>query len=468
MLNLTIDEIVEVTKGELLGNPPQKGFFEVSTDSRTIKPDSLFIALKGDKFDGHNFINAASERGATGVVVSEGLNNKQEIIGNKQQCLIQVRDTLTALQELAHFYKSKMKLRTIAITGSNGKSTTKEMVASVCSQRLRVLKTEGNNNNLIGLPLTLLKLQPEHQVDVLELGMNKKGEIRRLTEISEPDYGIITNINMSHIEFFKSVDEIAEAKAELFQTMNKKAIAILNADDFYFSKLKRFVKGSLITVGIKNKADVMAMDIKSKNGKTYFTLRTSTGEIPIYLPLVGEFNVINALYAAAIGTRYYSNLDIIRVGLEKVKDMPMRMNITSIGNKINVINDAYNANPASMKEAIKVLKEINPDSRHIAIIGDMLELGDWTENAHRDIGNYIAKFNLSYLFTLGSAAQILAQEAIRQGMNKDSVFICEDHGDIAQRLKDIVREGDWLLVKGSRRMAMEKVINALSSTLSLT
>ena len=459
MLNLTTEEIVQATNGQLIKDYNKKNFFKISTDSRIIKPNSLFIALKGDNFDGHDFINMAIKGGAIGLIISKSVD--LHTIEKNNLCVIHVNDTLIALQDLARFYRRKMDIPIIAITGSNGKTTTKEMIAAVCSQRLETLKTIGNKNNLIGVPLTLLNILPKHQIGVLEMGMNNKGEIKKLTEISNPNYGIITNINMSHIQFFKSVDEIAEAKAEMLEAMDHKAMSILNIDDDYFSKLKSYVNGPLTTIGIKNKAEIMAENIKCEGGKSYFTLKTSEGEIPICLSLPGIFNIYNALYAAATGKILNYDLTTIKMGLEKIKKISMRMDIISLNNHINIINDTYNANPASMKEAIKGLKEINPQARHIVIIGDMLELGSWTEKAHRDLGNCIAQSNIDYLFTLGEATQLSAQEAIQQGMDKRHIIICNNHKDIALRLIEIAQEGDWLLVKGSRRTAMEKVIQEL-------
>jgi UDP-N-acetylmuramoyl-tripeptide--D-alanyl-D-alanine ligase len=458
-----VGKILSATQGELAGGGKKIVFSGVSIDSRKIKPGELFIAIRGDRFDGHDFISQAFEAGASGVVLSADCN-----LSFKNKVVIRVADTLRALQDIARSHRSRFNIPLIAITGSNGKTTTKEMAASILAQRFRLLKNEGNLNNHIGVPLTLLRLESAHEVAVIEMGINRPGELRRLCEIAQPQAGLITNIGPTHLEFLGDVDGVARAKGELLEALTPDSMAILNADDEHYQSLATKVRGGLMTFSLRSQADVMAtaVTLHPDRGPT-FRLRIRTGgkpgEVEVSLPLMGRHNIYNAIGAAAIATYQGMDLDEIRQGLEGFRPVSMRSQLLELKG-FHILNDAYNANPASMKSALETLSALGTGGQKIAVLGDMLELGEAAEVAHREIGREVARVGIQYLITLGPMAQQIAQGALSAGMEDHRVMCSQEPEDVGEKVLKVARPGDYILVKGSRKMKMENILEMIKNS----
>ena len=458
---LTIATVLEATGGLLIQGNVQMPVAGVSTDSRSIKPGELFFALRGERFDGHRFVTEALKQGGRGAVVDQ----KGEEIANKTITLIQVADTLQALGDLANLWRKKHPIPVIAVVGSNGKTTTKEMVAGILERTETVLKNPGNLNNLIGLPLSLLKMNAKDSVAVLEMGMNRMGEILRLTRIAEPDVGIITNIGPVHLEGVGSIDGVMKAKGELLEGMEAHGTFIFNADDPRVVALGTKFMGAKISFGIKNPADWMAREIHTRrDGGVSFRLAGPAGESAIALKLMGGHQVYNALAASVAASHLGVGIKDIKEGLDAFQPPPMRMELMKKGNGITIINDAYNANPPSMESALHTLAEVTK-GRKIAVLGDMWELGEFAQQAHRELGRQAKEFGIDLLFLLGQFAPHVAQGAQEAGMSPKAVYIGEDHHAVSLRLARIVHKGDWVLVKGSRIMNMETIIRELGNAL---
>lgn len=461
----TVDEILSATQGRWIGGEKKKVVFSgLSIDSRKIKPGELFIALRGDRFNGHDFIGQALEAGAAGVVFSEDRN-----LDFKSKVFIRVSDTLWALQEIARAHRSKFNIPLIAITGSNGKTTTKELAASILAQKYRLLKNEGNLNNHIGVPLTLLRLESTHEVAVIEMGINRPGELTRLGEIAHPQAALITNVGPTHLEFLGDVAGVARAKGELLETLTPQGVAILNIDDEHYSVLASRVKGERITFGLRPEAHVTASELNFYPDRgTTFKLRMrinqKTQEGQVALRVMGRHNVYNALAAAAVGLYLGMQLDMIRQGLEDFRPVSMRSQLLELGG-FHILNDCYNANPASMRAAIETLAGLGSQGRQIAVLGDMLELGGLSEAAHREMGLAVAKAGIHRLITVGKLAREMACGALSGGMEARRVICCELPEEAGKVLLEIARPGDYILVKGSRGMKMERLIESVKAGL---
>lgn len=455
------EEIVRATGGAIVWQAEREAFNEVVTDSAKVEEGSIFVALKGERFDGHDFLGDAVGRGAACLIVHR-LAPHSSWGG---ATVIQVKDTLKALGDLAHYRRQLVAPKVLAITGSNGKTTTKEMVAailersSLAGQALRgkVLKTEGNFNNLVGLPLTLLRLRGGERAAVVELGTSRPGEMRRLTEIAAPDIGLITSIAPAHLTGLRSLAGVAREKRELFRGIQTEGIAVVNLDDPLVKRLGAAFKGERITYGKRGMLRGESLKSLGPRG-TEFTLRVGTKRRRIRLRLFGEHSVSNAVGAAAMACGLGTDLEAIREGLEAVQPFPMRM-VIERWRGIGIINDAYNANPASVEAALKTLAQAAGREK-IAVLGDMLELGRETRKCHRKLGQQVARYGVGRLYFLGEQAEHVKQGALRAGMDKNRVTIGTDHREIAALARRHIRRGDWLLVKGSRGMRMEKVLEA--------
>ncbi|MBI2876389.1 MAG: UDP-N-acetylmuramoyl-tripeptide--D-alanyl-D-alanine ligase [Candidatus Tectomicrobia bacterium] len=468
MEGLTLGEIAYITGGKILQGREDLPVEGISTDSRTVQPGELFWVLTGERFDGHHFIHEALEKGAAGVILSRpedfpaGPENgpPSRAAGALPACLW-VPDTLKALQELAHAYRKRFDIPVVAITGSNGKTTTKELTASVLAQHFKVWKTQGNFNNLIGLPLTLLGLSAHHQALVVEMGMSRPGEIARLCQIAAPTLGVLTNIGTAHLEFLGSVEAIQRAKGELVQALQADHLLVINADDLRVVELGQGFAGRTLSFGIHTRADLQAREVQELGlAGTRFRLRIGEEEVPIHLPLVGLHNVYNALAAAAVGHGLSVGLSEIREALEGFSGIKMRMQPHRLWNEVILINDCYNANPNSMKAAIRTLARLDPPGgRSFLVMGDMLELGPRGEALHREIGRFVVEQKIDILITVGERARLAAEEAMGLGMNGDRVQICSSHEEGARALLARLKEGDRVLVKGSRGLAMERLIH---------
>lgn len=464
MEKVTVAEIVSASQGDLVEGNPESTVPDISIDSRTIKEGELFLALKGRRYDGHDFLEEVLQRGAMGAILSHpppgGCRHKAAII--------QVSDTLKALQEIACYYRKKFDLPIVAVTGSNGKTTTKEMISGILSKRFITLKAESSFNNQVGVPLTLLCLSGSHRAAVLEIGMSARGEIAQLAGLVEPTVGVITNVGPAHLEFFTDIEEIAEAKGELVDSLSESGTVILNRDDDRVWAMAGRVKGNLISFGINHKSDFQATEVKClPDGRTVFTLN---GKVTIKLPVLGYDSIYNALAAASVCSSFHLDSSVVKEGLESFKGPAMRMQVLSLGEVrpvvdkslkgVKIINDAYNANPESMKMALRLLSGLPAAGRKIAVLGDMLELGKWGKGMHQELGK-LAATSCQVLVTAGKLSQELAEQATASGM-KD-VFICQNSREAGKKLAGIIKRDDIILVKGSRAMRMEEVIDVLSS-----
>jgi UDP-N-acetylmuramoyl-tripeptide--D-alanyl-D-alanine ligase len=456
-----LETLVNAVQGECLMGESSKIFQGVSIDSRTLKPGELFFCIQGDRFDGHEFLNDAIEKKAAGVVVSDRTKLDESLAQQADLFAVAVPDTIHALQELAGHHRDQFSVHVIGVTGTNGKSTTKEMIASVMKMRYSTLKTEGNLNNHIGLPLTLLELKPSHEAAVIEMGMSAAGEIARLAEIAKPRIGVITNISQAHMIQLKTLKDIQTAKGELFQFLSEDSTAIVNADDPLVYELAEQLRAGVITFGIDNEADVRATDIHPSESFGYdFTLNVLDKAIAVHLPFLGRFNIYNALAAAAVGHALDISPTQIKTGLGVKHKLSQRGEVARYGD-IEVINDTYNANPQSMREAMQTLKEYTTDGRKFLVIGDMLELGDEEQSAHQQLGNEAAKHSFDFLVTVGELAGLAGNAAVESGMAKDQVHCFDHHRAAAEFLKTATQPGDCLLFKGSRGSHMETVLEGL-------
>ena len=458
---LTIEEVLRATSGKLLQGS-ENVFQGISTDSRTVAEGELFIALKGGRFDGHHYALEALKKKAGGLLIDEDKVGDIRWNGYRSRAVIAVKDTLAALGEIARNWRRKYKTPVVALTGSNGKTTTKEMIAACLETTFPTLKTKGNLNNLIGVPLTLLALTERERVVVLEMGMNVPGEIRRLTEIAEPDVGLITNIQTVHLEGMGSLERLKEEKGELYRGMRRDGTILVNQDDARVVDLASDYPGQKITLGIEHPADVMAKEVRLKGAEgTSFTLILEGEVVEIDLPLLGRQFIPNALSAMAVACLFGVEVKEAKKALENFKPFPMRMEVVPLQGGKTVINDAYNANPSSMEFALETLVEVKGKGRTIAVLGDMLELGNFTKEAHQRIGQKVSQLSIDFLLAMGEEAPVIVESAIRYGFSMERAQVVESHSEAVSLLRQIVRNGDWILVKGSRRMAMEKIVEGL-------
>ncbi len=444
--------------GELnLDKIEKKKISGVSTDSRKIKQGEIFFAIKGEKFNGHDFVSSAFKKGAVACVVSYDWF-KMNMDKFKTKILVAVDDTLKALGKLANVYRKDFNIPIIAIAGSNGKTTTKEMIAEVLGQKYKVLKSEGNLNNQIGVPLTLFKLRKSHQVAVLEFGTNHFGEIRYLCEIAEPNYGLITNIGREHIEFFKDIKGVAKEEGSLFDHLfENNGFVFVNFDDVYVREMGERFKDK-ITFGFSEGADVRGEILDVDDFARYkFKVKFNGKEQVLKLKIPGEHIVMNAISAFAVGLKFGVSPSLIKKALQSYKPFSKRMEVLKVKG-ITIINDTYNANPDSVIASLKTLKQMKCSGKKIAVLGDMLELGDYTEIAHREIGQKVVEFKIDYLLTYGNAMRF-AYEVALSGINHAIHF--DDKDMLVYHLFEMIGKGDVVLVKGSRGVAMEEVVEKL-------
>lgn len=468
MALFTVEEICEVLSA---GTPPgltshdlKQRIRRAITDSRQVRRGDLFIAFQGDRYDGHEFVQNALAQGAACVIVQEDYRLPPSPADEDAPVVLKVRNTLEAYQRLATHYRNRFPIPVIAITGSNGKTTTKEMVAQVVAQRWKTLKTEGNFNNRIGVPHTLFQLAPRHQAAVIEMGVDQQGQTSRLCEIARPTMGLITNIGPDHLEFFGSMEGSAQAKAELLDHLPQDGAVILNADDEYFDYLASRAQCRVVAFGRSSKAEVRAVDIRTDGkGCTVFglVLPGKSRRPEVRIRALGMHNVSNALAAAGVGFVLGLSGTLIAEGLAKFRPAAMRSQINTI-HGVQIINDCYNANPASMKAAIQLLAELGRGRRSIAVLGDMLELGAGGKQMHREVGEFLAVQGIGHLFACGALGRELAEGASRAGMSTDRILEFPDAAAAGARLASVVRQGDVVLVKASRGMRMEQVVESIA------
>src|ERR1700691_2689666 len=421
-----------------------------SIDSRTIGPGQLFFAVKGERLDGHDFVESALERGAVAAVL-----RKDELLRYPDQArLLPVEDTLVALQTLATAVRQLWGKPLVGVTGSAGKTTTKEAIAHVLATRFRVLKSEGNFNNHFGLPLMLLKLEPEHDVAVIEMGMSHAGEIRALAKIAQPEIGVVTNVAPVHLEFFDSLAGIARAKYELIESLPSNGTAVLNADDEYVSWFGRDFKGKVVLYGTRATANVRAEKIQSKGTEgAEFDVAIASVREHATLPLVGEHNVLNALAAVAVGLERGLKPAEAVGALATLAPADKRGQVLQVGN-ITVINDCYNSNPKALEAMVDALAKMAA-KRRVVVAGEMLELGPAAEEMHRKAGHHIADKKIDVLLGVRGLAQAAVEAAKGAGLRAEFVSSAEDAG---QWLAREARDGDVILLKASRGVKLEKAL----------
>ncbi len=464
-LTWKLSDVILATGGRFVSGPAQASFAHVSTDTRTLQKGDLFLALTGANFDGAEFALDAVRQGA-GAIIVEKVPEEEVAVP-----VIQVDDALRALGDLAAYRRAAMAdLKVVAITGSSGKTTVKEMCATLLAQEFKLSKTKGNFNNLIGMPLSLLEVDNQHDIAVLEMGMNRPGEIARMTEIADPDIACIVNVQAAHLAGLGSVEGVARAKGELFAGCQTWAKFCVNYDDKAVRALARKMPQEQISYGRHGKALVRATHVKNMGEKGMaFTLHVGAERLRLQISVMGEHNVSNALAAAAIA--HAAGLDIgqIAAGLEKFKAFDKRLQILDIGG-LKIINDCYNANPASMMAAFDTVQAMRGAHKTIAILGDMLELGAESEKAHRRLGEMVACKGFDYLLVYGEYAKVVAQGAMDASMALRQVHRLPDKEAILQTIFECMEEkrfgkGDYFLVKGSRGMCMEKIIEGLQREL---
>lgn len=463
MQPLTLADIAAAVDGRLSADAPPARVTGVSIDSRTIKPGELFVPIKGERFDGHTFLSEAVQKGAAAVFVQDGHDGARVL--PTEVPLVVVRDTLEALQRLAAWHRTQFDGPVVAVTGSNGKTTTKDLVAAVLSQKYPVLATTGNLNTEIGMALTLLRREPDHQAIVVEMGMRGPGQIASLVRIARPAIGVVTNVSPVHIELLGSLDAVALAKQELVEGLPADGIAILNADDARVRAMAAHTRAKVLTYGLHPEAEVRAEDVQVLGVEgVAFRLVTSSGVASVNLAFPGRHNVANALAAAAVGLSCGLEVREIAAGLSQAIPSGMRMQVERLAGEIVVLNDAYNASPASMKAALQALADL-PARRRIAVLGDMLELGAIADEAHRAVGSECLAFGVDRLITVGDGGQAIAEGAKAAGFTSAAVSSVSAPEEVAKLLIDEVEAGDVILVKASRGLALERVIEALRSGL---
>ncbi|MGV8082482.1 MAG: UDP-N-acetylmuramoyl-tripeptide--D-alanyl-D-alanine ligase [Coriobacteriia bacterium] len=469
MLTATIGTLLSATGGELLAGAHSTVFNGVEIDSRADVSGRLFVAFAGEHLDGHDFVADALRRGAHAVLVSrntESLGDEIALAEETGAAIVRVDDPTKAVQELARYYRARLRLHVIGITGSTGKTSTKDFLAAVLSTRFKVDSSEGNRNNELGLPLTVLSTRPNADVLIVEMAMRGLGQIRDLCSIAHPSMGLITNVGSSHIEVLGSQDAIAEAKSELIKCLPEDGTAFLNGDDAYSEALAQTTDAKVVRYGLSASCDVRAEAIElDELSRPSFTLITPAGSAAVSLPVSGRHNVYNALAAAAVAIELGLDPSTIAEGLASAALTRMRMEVMTTAGGITVINDAYNASPASMRAAVETLALMATDGQRIAVLGDMAELGSLAELAHFEIGELVAELGLDALVTVGPRAARIAAGAQAAGMPKDRIVKCETAPQAAEEVTRSIEAGDAVLVKASRVMGLERVVEGIVSAL---
>ena len=448
-MELSFKEIVEAINGKVVVRG-REDFNDICIDTRKIQKDNIYIAIKGERFDGNKFVIDAFKKGASIAIVSEILFDIEN--EEKVETVILVDDTEKALLDLASFYRKKLGLKVVGVTGSCGKTSTKDLIAAFLSEKYKVFKTKGNFNNQIGLPLMILELDSTYDVAVLEMGMSDLGEIDVLAKCARPDIAVITNIGLSHIENLKTQDNILKAKSEIFNYFDESNTLIINGEDKNLLKIKDKCF-EILRIGYNHEYDVYAFNIILMEDNTTFSIQDNNQEIIFNIPMAGKHNILNSMLAIAVAKKLNLSFEEMKLGIKNLEATSMRLEVIK-KDKITIINDCYNASPDSMKSSIDVLTTYKK-GRKVAILGTMNELGDEAINAHTEVGNY-AKDKVDLLIAIGSY-----KECFRKGYSLDSILTFEDKKDFIDDLKTIIKENDVILVKASRGMKFEEIVNSL-------
>jgi UDP-N-acetylmuramoyl-tripeptide--D-alanyl-D-alanine ligase len=449
------------TGGELVRGRPEARFAGVSIDTRSLEPGALFAAIVGPRFDAHDFLAGALAAGAAGLLVARGRALPADL--KPDVPVVAVADTTRALGDLACGHRSGFDGPLVAITGSNGKTSTKEMCAAILSVSAPCLKSVGNLNNEFGLPLTLLRRDASHRSAVVELGMNHRGEIARLAAIARPTIGVITNVGQAHIEHLGSREEIALEKGDLVAALPADGTAVLNADDPRVATQAARTRARVVRFGMGEDADVRPLHVERSGRRGFaFELATPQGAVAVEISGLAETTLWNALAAAAAALAAGATRADVAAGLAAVRPVNGRLAPRDLPGGIVLIDDTYNASPQSMELALRLLAERRGAGRGLAVLGSMGELGPGAERAHREAGRLAAELRLDFVFALGEHAEALAEGALAAGMPRSRVRVGRDHDELAARVAEELASGDWVLVKGSRAMHMERVVEALS------
>jgi UDP-N-acetylmuramoyl-tripeptide--D-alanyl-D-alanine ligase len=448
--------------GSLLRGEASRSFCGVSIDSRAVGPGELFVAIRGPNHDAHHFLSQAVDRGAAGLLVEKGCSLDPS--WQPDAVILAADDTTAALGALAAGHRRRFGGPVIAITGSNGKTTTKEMCAAILSRVAPCLKSQGNLNNEFGLPLSLLRRRPEHRSAVVELGMNHRGEIARLAAIARPSVGVITNVGSAHIEYLGSREEIAREKGDLLAALESDGVAVVNRDDPLASAQAERSPARVLGFGSRSPAEVSASAIRFLDEGAYaFELETPEGRAAARVAGLSETAVANALAAAAASFAAGASLDQVVEGLASHRPPAGRMAPLALGGGITLIDDSYNANPQSLRVALESLVRCRGSGRALAVLGDMGELGARAEEAHREAGRWVAELGIDFLFALGELSPLVAEGAAAFGMEASRIRADREHQALSRAVRAVLCAGDWVLVKGSRAMKMEGVVEALAS-----
>ena len=447
---LLLSKIAEFAEGTLSSGNSEQSISRISTDSRTIQPGELFVPLRGENFDGHRFVEQVAAKGAAGAIVEEAWAGKTA----ENFALIRVDDTLIAYQKIAAAYRRSLPLKVVAITGSNGKTSTKDFVAAVLARRFRVTKTEGNFNNHVGLPRTILEASTQDEIAVWEMGMNHPGEIAALAAIAAPDVAIITNVGVAHIEFMGSREAIALEKGSLAEAIGPHGTVILNGDDSFTESIAKRTSARTMIAGI-HAGTVRADDIRQSAEGCEFTISERAHRCRTQLPVPGLHMVQNALLAVAAGRVFGLILEECAAGLGSAPLTKARLQIKMIRG-VQFLDDSYNANPDSMKAALRTLVELETEGRRVAVLGQMSELGAESERGHREVGETAASLQIDELITVGELGGSIAQAAQDAGL--ENVVALETAGEASEHLCATAHAGDLILVKGSRSAQMERVL----------
>jgi len=459
---MNLHEITKAVFGELLNKTEAEiNIKKVSTDTRTISQGDLFIPLVGENFNGHDFLGIAQEKGACVVLIEK--NYWQEIKPSLAIPVILVDNTLKALQDLAYYHRSRYDIPVIGITGSNGKTSTKDLIAGILKQKLNVVKSQGSFNNEIGLPLTLLEINNDTQAVVVEMGMRGLGQITELANIAKPTMGVVTSVAPVHIDMLKTIENIAIAKGELPRSIEKSGKVFLNGENSWCIKMKDSTEAEVNFFGFNNNCKYRAQIIELQLHKSRFKLEINDQAKEIEFSIPGEHNILNALAAAGVAYELGFDLDTIAEGLKTAAISEKRLEKITLDNGIILINDTYNANPTSMKANIDILSASQAD-RRVAVLGDMYELGDYELEGHLDVGTHVCNGGADLLITVGKLGKLIAKGALDSGMPKDKVFNFANNQEAADFLKENLAQGDIVLFKGSRGAKIEEIVKEILAT----
>ncbi len=459
MKEIKVKDVIKICNAKLVCGNEEETLINFKKDTREIKEGDIYVGIKGEKFDGNTFFKVAFENGAKACIL-QGIDEK-ELKNYQDKTILIVEDTIEALQKIAEYKRKKYDIPVIGVTGSVGKTSTKDILASVMSEKYNTLKTEGNYNNHIGVPLTILGLK-NHEAAVIEMGMNHLGEISKLTKIAKPTIAVITNVGTSHIGELGSRENILKAKLEILEGMQKNSPIIINNDNDMLHNwyIENKDEKNIITYGIETKSDIMAENIHTDEKGSDFTVNIKNKKYKVRINVGGKHFISNSLCAICVGIQNSIPMEQIIEGISKFKLTKKRMETIKGIKDTTIINDCYNASYDSMKAAIEYLGELKGNKK-IAVLGDMLELGNFEEELHRKVGKEIYNNNIDILITIGKLAKFIADEAIKSGIDKEKVFAYENKQEGIKKIKEIIEKNDNILIKASNSMKFDEITEAI-------